>query len=101
MRAMGLISYTFYLVHLPCLTLLELYTQLDKPVRALAGFAASILVSAAMYFLVERHLGALRRRLHEQGRHDAARGRDHGASRGHRPAAGAHASNAPAGGRTG
>ena len=66
MRAMGLISYTFYLTHLPCLAILSLYTDTSKPVRAALGFVATVTVSGAMYLLVERHLGTLRRRLHER-----------------------------------
>jgi len=67
MRAMGLISYTFYLTHVPCLLLLHLYTDFSRPVRALLGFIATATVSALMYLLVERHMSALRRRLHESG----------------------------------
>lgn len=65
MRALGLISYTFYLVHLPCLALLGAHTQFNEPTRAVLGFIATITVSGAMYYFVERHLGALRRRLHK------------------------------------
>jgi len=72
MRAMGLISYTFYLTHLPCLALIGLYTDTSKPVRAALGFLATVAVSSAMYLLVERHLGALRRRLHDKPRRDTA-----------------------------
>jgi peptidoglycan/LPS O-acetylase OafA/YrhL len=65
MRAMGLISYTFYLTHVPCLLLLRLYLDVSTPVRALLGFIATTTVSTLMYVLVERHMGTLRRRLHE------------------------------------
>jgi peptidoglycan/LPS O-acetylase OafA/YrhL len=64
MRAMGLISYTFYLVHVPCLELLRKYLDLNVWQRTVLGFLATVSVSAAMYFLVERHMAALRRRLH-------------------------------------
>ena len=64
MRAMGLISYTFYLVHVPCLELLRRYTDLGVWPRTVVGFVATVAVSAAMYYFVERHMAALRRRLH-------------------------------------
>lgn len=64
MRALGLISYTFYLVHLLCLSLLGAHTDFNKPTRAVLGFVATVAVSSAMYYFVERHLGALRRKLH-------------------------------------
>jgi peptidoglycan/LPS O-acetylase OafA/YrhL len=64
MRFLGLISYTFYLVHLRCLGLVARYFHGSQPVRALMGFALAVAVSTAMYYLVERHLAELRRRLH-------------------------------------
>jgi peptidoglycan/LPS O-acetylase OafA/YrhL len=65
-RAMGLISYTFYLVHVPVLELLRKYTELGKWPRAAIGFALTVAISAAMYFFVERHMATLRRRLHKK-----------------------------------
>jgi peptidoglycan/LPS O-acetylase OafA/YrhL len=64
MRAMGLISYTFYLVHVPCLELLRRYMDLGVWQRTVVGFLLTVAVSAAMYYFVERHMAALRRRLH-------------------------------------
>jgi len=64
MRAMGLISYTFYLVHIPCLVLLRKYLDLGVWSRTALGFLLTVAVSAAMYLLVERHMAALRKRLH-------------------------------------
>jgi peptidoglycan/LPS O-acetylase OafA/YrhL len=64
MRAMGLISYTFYLVHVPCLLLLRKYLDLGVWPRTVLAFLLTVAVSAAMYFLVERHMAGLRRRLH-------------------------------------
>jgi peptidoglycan/LPS O-acetylase OafA/YrhL len=64
MRAMGLISYTFYLVHVPCLELLKKYVDLGRWPRMALGFLLTVAVSAAMYFFVERRMAALRRRLH-------------------------------------
>jgi len=66
MRAIGLISYTFYLVHVPILELLHKYVALGKWPRAVIAFALTLAVSAAMYYFVERHLAALRKRLHGQ-----------------------------------
>lgn len=93
MRAMGLISYTFYLVHLPCLSLLEAYTRLDTPMRTLAGFLAAIAVSTAMYLLVERHLGRLRRKLHGAPPHAPAESRLRTSGQ---PMKDAHGENEPA-----
>ena len=64
MRAMGLISYTFYLVHVPVLLLLKKYVPWGMWPRAGLGFVLTVTISAAMYFFVERHMAALRRRLH-------------------------------------
>jgi len=63
-RFLGLISYTFYLIHLKVLVIVHRYTDAPMPVRALFAFALAVAFSSAMYFLVERHLGSLRRRLH-------------------------------------
>jgi peptidoglycan/LPS O-acetylase OafA/YrhL len=63
-RFLGLISYTFYLVHLRCLGLVSRYFHGSQLVRALLGFALAVAASTAMYYLVERHLAQLRRRLH-------------------------------------
>jgi peptidoglycan/LPS O-acetylase OafA/YrhL len=63
MRALGVISYTFYLSHEAAL---ELARQAlgDGPLRAAAGFALAVAFSGACYFLVERRFARLRRRLH-------------------------------------
>lgn len=63
MRALGLISYTFYLIHITALSFVERYVHGSWWVHASLGFLLSVAFSAAMYFLVERRLGALRRRL--------------------------------------
>ena len=63
-RFLGLISYTFYLVHSRCLGLVARYFHGSQVVRAVLGFALAVAVSSAMYYLVERHLAKLRRRLH-------------------------------------
>jgi peptidoglycan/LPS O-acetylase OafA/YrhL len=64
MRAMGLISYTFYLVHFPSLMIVKRYVDLGVWPRTALAFLLTTAVSTAMYFLVERHMAALRRRLH-------------------------------------
>jgi peptidoglycan/LPS O-acetylase OafA/YrhL len=66
MRALGLISYTFYLVHVPVLLLVKKYVALPMYPRAAIGFVITVALSAAMYFFVERHMAALRRRLHQR-----------------------------------
>ena len=72
MRALGLISFTFYLSHLAILTLIRDHTVLAMPARAFAGLIATTAFSGLMYLLVERHLGVLRRRLHGQKVHAPA-----------------------------
>lgn len=64
MRAMGLISYTFYLVHIPSLELLKRHFDLGVWQRTALAFLLTVAVSSAMYYLVERRMAALRRRLH-------------------------------------
>jgi peptidoglycan/LPS O-acetylase OafA/YrhL len=64
-RAMGLISYTFYLCHVGILRLLELYVDVGMFARAVLAFVGSIAFSTAMYFLVERKLARWRKRLHK------------------------------------
>jgi peptidoglycan/LPS O-acetylase OafA/YrhL len=64
MRALGLISYTFYLIHITALAFVERYVHGSWWVHASLGFLLSVAFSAAMYFLVEKRLAALRRRLH-------------------------------------
>lgn len=64
MRALGLVSYTVYLVHLPILGTLKEYTSLGLVGRFVLCAAGTALASTAMYLLVERRLAILRRRLH-------------------------------------
>jgi peptidoglycan/LPS O-acetylase OafA/YrhL len=64
MRAMGLISYTFYLAHIPALEVLKRHLDLGVWQRTALGFLLTVAVSTAMYYLVERHMAALRKRLH-------------------------------------
>ena len=67
MRWFGRISYTFYLVHFLAIGLS--HTFIARPLVAnLVAFAVAIAVSLATWFLVERPLSTLRRRLHDDGR---------------------------------
>ncbi|HEX6692994.1 MAG TPA: acyltransferase [Burkholderiales bacterium] len=66
LRALGLVSYTFYLVHEAAIDIAG--DHLGFPVgslgRGLAGFALAVILSVACYVLVERRFAALRRKLH-------------------------------------
>jgi peptidoglycan/LPS O-acetylase OafA/YrhL len=73
MRALGLISYTFYLTHVVCISLVH-RLHMGRLWEAAASFVATISVSTVMYLLVERHMAVLRRRLHASGRSKAAMG---------------------------
>lgn len=68
MRWAGLLSYTFYLCHLSFLRLANKYLGVDGLAEAAIGFVASVAFSWAMYVLVERHMGALRKKLHSSAR---------------------------------
>lgn len=63
-RGLGLISYTFYLVHFTALGLAERLLGSNGLLRALLGLAFTVGFSWLMYLLVERRLAELRRRLH-------------------------------------
>jgi peptidoglycan/LPS O-acetylase OafA/YrhL len=63
-RFLGIISYTFYLCHVKALVVVHRYLDATMPLQGVLGFILAVAFSSAMYFLVERHLGALRRRLH-------------------------------------
>lgn len=60
---MGMVSYTFYLIHLPILKLLRQKTDLDTLGVTLAGFALALLFSVAMYYWVETPMTKLRKKL--------------------------------------
>jgi peptidoglycan/LPS O-acetylase OafA/YrhL len=64
MRAMGTISYTFYLIHITALALVERHIGGSWLLQAVLGFALSVAFAAAMYLLVERHMATLRHRRH-------------------------------------
>jgi peptidoglycan/LPS O-acetylase OafA/YrhL len=63
-RALGTISYSFYLSQLPALKISEKYAGRNEVVIAVVGLFISLAFSAAMYYFVERHMTALRRKLH-------------------------------------
>jgi peptidoglycan/LPS O-acetylase OafA/YrhL len=64
MRGMGLISYTFYLIHITALALVDRLVQTPVLVQALLGFLLSVAFASLMYVLVEGPLARLRHRLH-------------------------------------
>jgi len=64
MRALGLVSYTFYLSHESAIYLAGKALHDEGALRAAAGFALAVAFSAACYVLVERRFARLRRRLH-------------------------------------
>jgi peptidoglycan/LPS O-acetylase OafA/YrhL len=61
---MGLISYTFYLIHVKALWIVSRYVEPNTWIWAAEGFILSILFSALMYVVLEKHLATLRKRLH-------------------------------------
>jgi peptidoglycan/LPS O-acetylase OafA/YrhL len=65
LRGLGMISYTFYLIHMLALAATyEYLPALDARAQGVIALMLTISFSSAMYFLVEKRLGALRRRLH-------------------------------------
>jgi peptidoglycan/LPS O-acetylase OafA/YrhL len=64
MRALGLISYTFYLSHEASIELAGDLLGSSGALRALAGFVLAVAFSGACYLLIERRFALLRRRLH-------------------------------------
>jgi peptidoglycan/LPS O-acetylase OafA/YrhL len=66
MRAMGLISYTFYLIHVKAIGFTERYLDPGLWSTRFAALALAIAFSSLMYFLVEKHFAQLRRKLHSE-----------------------------------
>jgi peptidoglycan/LPS O-acetylase OafA/YrhL len=64
MRALGLISYTFYLTHVICISLVHRFLDWPHLEKAALSLVATVSVSTLMYLVVERHMAVLRRRLH-------------------------------------
>ncbi|MFL6564040.1 MAG: acyltransferase family protein [Burkholderiales bacterium] len=65
-RALGIISYTFYLSHYAAIQLAGKALDTHGVVRGVAGFVLATGFSAACYVLVERRFAVLRRRLHRE-----------------------------------
>ncbi|HLQ14065.1 MAG TPA: acyltransferase [Steroidobacteraceae bacterium] len=64
MRGLGLISYTFYLIHFKALDIASGLLGSDGIARAGLAFGLAVAFSWMMYLLVERRCAELRRRLH-------------------------------------
>lgn len=64
-RFFGVVSFTFYLFHGMALGFASHLLD-DRVPRALLGFAFSLSFATAMYFLVERPIASLRKRLHPE-----------------------------------
>jgi len=64
-RGLGMVSYTFYLVHLKSLEIADRYFAAHKWVDILAGWVLAVAFSALMYFTVEKRFARLRRQLHD------------------------------------
>lgn len=62
-RFLGVISFTFYLSHLLILGLVNHWVTGRESI-ALLGFALTFIFASTMYFLIERPIAGLRRRLH-------------------------------------
>jgi len=61
---LGLISYTFYLIHPTAIYIADQTAKHHKGFDALEAFVLAVSFSTASYLLLERRLAALRRRLH-------------------------------------
>lgn len=66
LRALGIISYTFYLSHYAAIQLAGKLLDVQGVARGIAGFVLATAFSAACYVLVERRFAVLRRRLHRE-----------------------------------
>jgi peptidoglycan/LPS O-acetylase OafA/YrhL len=63
-RGLGLISYTFYLIHLTALAQSADILRGYKLLIPVLAFVMAVAFSTAMYFLVERRMSVLRHKLH-------------------------------------
>jgi peptidoglycan/LPS O-acetylase OafA/YrhL len=63
-RALGIISYTFYLSHFAAIQLTGKLLGVTGLARGILGFAVTVAFSAACYVLIERRFAQLRRKLH-------------------------------------
>jgi peptidoglycan/LPS O-acetylase OafA/YrhL len=63
-RALGLVSYTFYLCHYAAIHIAGDLLGVEGLARGLAGFALAAAFSAASYLLIEKRFATMRRKLH-------------------------------------
>jgi len=63
-RFLGVISYTFYLSHVFLLMVVDRFIDADYSIRLLISFILTFSFSTLMFFLVERPIAELRKRLH-------------------------------------
>jgi peptidoglycan/LPS O-acetylase OafA/YrhL len=63
-RALGLVSYTFYLCHYAAIDIAGKLLHVDGFARGLGGFVLAAAFSAACYVLIEKRFAAMRRKLH-------------------------------------
>jgi peptidoglycan/LPS O-acetylase OafA/YrhL len=63
-RALGLVSYTFYLSHYAAIDIAGKLLDADGLARGVAGFVLAAAFSAACYLLIEKRFAAMRRKLH-------------------------------------
>lgn len=66
MRGLGLISYTFYLIHVKAIEFASRYLDPRQWSTLFVALLLAIGFATLMYWLVERRLAALRRRLHSR-----------------------------------
>jgi len=63
-RRLGIISYSFYLIHLTALAQAANLVRYNHVLTPILGFLMAVAFSTLVYFLVEKPLGKLRRQLH-------------------------------------
>lgn len=62
-RGLGIISYTFYLFHQTGIFLTKTYFQGSPVSDVILSFVVTVLFSVMMYFLIERHMSVLRKKI--------------------------------------
>ena len=65
-RFFGMISYTFYLSHVTMLGLVSKYLSSQEVTTAVIGFVLTVAFSTVMFYLVERPIARLRKKLHKE-----------------------------------
>jgi peptidoglycan/LPS O-acetylase OafA/YrhL len=63
-RALGLVSYTFYLCHYAAIDIAGKLLHVEGVARGVGGFVLAAAFSAACYVLIEKRFAAMRRKLH-------------------------------------